>query len=109
MRSHRLVITLLAVGASAAFAGCGTGRSTHDFGSGAAPSADGSALQAAPAPAQRPAAPVIVAGPDRKVLAERDAATAEATRSRDAAAKAENRRKAAHKALREERAKEARA
>lgn len=109
MRSHRLVITLLALGASAAVAGCGTGRGNPTFG--ADPSAPGaSGVQAAaPAPAPQPAAPVVIAGPDQKVVAERDAASAAAARSADAAAKAEQRRKDAAKELEDERAKAARA
>lgn len=106
MRSHRLALTTLALSATLAAAGCGTGRETPNFGAGPG-DGPGAIVQATPAPGAP--APVIVAGADQKVLQERDAAQAAAARSREAAAKAEARRRAARRDLREERAKAARA
>jgi hypothetical protein len=103
MGSSRLVIAALALVATVLMAGCGSGRNPPSFGAGATPAG---AVQAAPT-TQAP--PVVVAGPDRKVLEERDAASAAAAAGRAAAAKAEADRKAARDALSDERAKAARA
>lgn len=96
MRSHRLALTVVVIaGVPLAAAGCGSGKDTEAF--------LGSGVAKTPVAAPAEPAPVIIAGPDTKVVEERDAAKAAAAADRDAAAKADRERRQARRELREER------
>jgi hypothetical protein len=101
MRSHRLALTAFLLTGTVLLGGCGSGRQTATYDTGAAEQAE--------ATAGAPSSPVVIAAPKGPLVAARDAAAADAAASRKAAAEADAKRKAARKELRKERAEAKRA